>query len=155
MTSQVTAMKRPFAPTGRLAPDLDRVEAYWRSLLRGSAQIPFWDDFNPTVLPDIAGRLFLMGVYPGPDRFRFDQVGADITAAGHREVEGLFADETPPATPFEFLIAQCAATVEAGESTLYRHEPAQGRGYSRLILPMWGDGRIGMLLGAIDWSGLG
>ena len=146
-------MKRPFALAGRLPPDLARVEAYWRGLLRGSAEIPFWDDFNPTELPDLAGRLFLIGVYPKPERYRFDQVGADLMRAGHSELEGLFADETSPVTPFEFLIAQCAATTEASAPTLYRHEPGgERRPYERLILPMWGDGRLSMLLGAIDWS---
>lgn len=144
-------MKRPFAPTGHLTPDLDRVEAYWRGMLRGSAQIPFWDDFKPTDLPDLRGRLFLIGVYPKPSRFRFDLIGADVTQPG-QPLEGLFADETPPVTPFEFLISQCHATLEAEAPTLYRHEPDGGRRpYARLILPMWGDGRIGMLLGAIDW----
>lgn len=145
-------MKRPFAPTRHHSPDLDRVEAYWRGLLRGSAEIPFWDDFNPMELPDLANRLFLIGVYPKPERYRFDQVGADLRGSGHHDLEGLFADETPPVTPFEFLIPQCAATTEASAPTLYRHEPDGGRSYRRLILPMWGDGRLSMLLGAIDWN---
>lgn len=144
-------MKRPFAPSGRLPPDLARVEAYWRGLLRGSAEIPFWDDFKPTDLPDLAGRLFLIGVYAKPERYRLDQVGADLMRPG--EQEGLFVDETAPVTPFEFLTAQCAATTEAAATTLYRHEPDGGRRpYRRLILPMWGDGHLSMLLGAIDWS---
>lgn len=142
-------MKRPFAPTGGLSPDLTRVQACWQGLLRGSAKIPFWDDFDPTVLPDLEGRLFLIGVYSKPERFRFDSVGAELTKAGKREVEGLFADETPAASPFDFLIAQCAATTEASAPTLYRHEAE--RAYDRLILPMWGDGRLSMLLGCVDW----
>ena len=145
-------MKRPFAPSRQLPPDLARVEAYWRGLLRGSAQIPFWDDFNPTELPDLEGRLFLMGVYSKPERYRFDQVGRDLMQRG-REQEGLFADEAPPATPFEFLISQCAATTEAEAPTFYQHQPEAGRRpYQRLILPMWGDGRLSMLLGAVDWN---
>ena len=36
------------------------MDAYWRGLLRGSAQMPFWDDYRPTDLPDLADRLFLV-----------------------------------------------------------------------------------------------
>lgn len=145
-------MKRPFAPS-RLTPDLDRVEAYWRGMLRGHALIPFWDDFKPTDLPDLRGRLFLIGVYSKPNRFRFDDIGAELVQPGRYELEGLFADERPPSTPFEFLISQCAATLESEAPTLYRHEPeGDRRPYARLILPMWGDGRISMLLGAVDWT---
>lgn len=141
-------MKRPFAPTGRLSPDLKRVRDYWEGLMRGSARIPFWDDFNPADLPDLKGRLFLIGVYPKPERYRFDEVGAELTSKGRREVEGLFADEVPPAAPFEFLVSQCSATTEAGEPTLYRCEA-----YTRLILPMWGDGRLSLLAGVVEWEG--
>jgi hypothetical protein len=49
--------------------------------------------------------------------------------------------------PFGYLRAQCSATVEARAPTC--HEDAAG--YSRILLPMWGDGHIGMLLGAVDW----
>ncbi len=45
----------------------------------------------------------------------------------------------------KFLRAQASATVEARAPTFYR-----GAGYARMLLPMWGDGRIGMLLGALD-----
>ncbi len=141
-------MKRPFAPSAHLTPDLARVEAYWRSLLRGSAQIPFWDDFDPSKLPDLRDRQFLVGVYARPERYRFDLVGGALTKASGHELEGLFADETPPAWPFEYLIAQCAATTEAGAPTLHRAEG--DRPYSRLILPMWGDGRLSMLAGVIE-----
>lgn len=143
-------MKRPFAPS-YLTPDLTRVQAYWQSLLRGSAQIPFWDDFNPTMLPDLQDRLFLIGVYPRPERYRYDRIGAELTRVANREMEGLFADEVPPGPPFDFLISQCAAATEASAPTLYRHQPETGPDYSRLILPMWGDGRLSMLLGAVDW----
>lgn len=139
-------MKRPFAPSGHLSPDLARVEACWRGLLRGSAKIPFWDDFNPTTLPDLQTRLFLIGVYTKPERYRFDQVGADLRPG----LEGLFADEVAPAPPFEFLASQAHATTEAAAPTLYRHEGEKP--YTRLLLPMWGDGRIGMLLGAVDFA---
>jgi hypothetical protein len=62
------------------------------------------------------------------------------------------------ADPFQYLNSQGLATIESRAPTYYRHEVAEHgssratEGYSRLILPMWGDGRIGMLLGAVAWG---
>ncbi|MGE5501733.1 MAG: hypothetical protein ACM3W4_07390 [Ignavibacteriales bacterium] len=145
MTTQVTAMKRPFAPPAHLPPGLERVQAYWRGLLRGSAQIPFYDDYDPTALPDLRRRIFLIGVYAKPERYRFEQVGGDL----RKGLEGLFADEIQPTPPFEFLVSQAHATTEASAPTAF-HDGE--RPYVRLLLPMWGDGRIGMLLGAVEWD---
>lgn len=144
-------MKRPFAPGGRLPPDLRQVLGHWRGLRRGAADMPFWDDFDPTALPDLAGRLFLLGVFTGPERYRYELLGPELTTTAGRALAGQFADRAGPAPPFEFLVAQAAATTEAAAPTVYRHTPAGGRAYARLLAPMWGDGRIGMLLGAIDW----
>ncbi|WP_041373032.1 PAS domain-containing protein [Phenylobacterium zucineum] len=135
-------MKHPYAVPGRLPADLERVYAYWKGLLRGSAQIPFWDDARLTDLPDLAGRLFLVDAFQRPERFRFGTVGEDLPA----DLSGLFLDEVEPPTPFEFLLSQASATVEAQAPTYVRAED----GYARLLLPMWGDGRISMLLGAVD-----
>jgi hypothetical protein len=64
---------------------------------------------------------------------------------------GKFADEIQPRTPFNYLCSQCSATVENREPTFFHHRSGAGGAFSRLLLPMWGDGRIGMLLGAVDW----
>lgn len=136
-------LNHPFAVPARLPPDLDRVRAYWRGLLRGSAQIPFWDDAKLTELPDLADRLFLVDVFAQPERFRFGVVGKAID----RGLGGLFLDEADLDRPFDFLRTQCTAAVEGGALTLYRH--MDGEGYQRLVLPMWGEGRISMLLGAV------
>jgi hypothetical protein len=135
----------PFALPARLSPDLTRVHAYWRGLLRGSAQMPFWDDFRPTDLPDLADRIFLVDVFQRPERFRLGVVGRGI---GGESLGGLFLDESPLPQPFAFLRSQCAATVEAGEPTLTVLDDKDRS--ARLVLPMWGDGRISMLLGAVD-----
>lgn len=141
-------MTRPYAPPRRLTPDLQRVQAYWEGLLRGSAEIPFWDDLDLGTLPDLAPRLFLVGVFDKPDRYRFDLVGAALTAAAGEEVAGRFLDEIQPRGPFTWLASQCSATVEAGAPTWF--EAPSDAGYRRLLLPLWGDGRISMLLGAVD-----
>jgi hypothetical protein len=140
------ATKHPFAVPARLSPDLTRVEAYWKGLLRGSAKMPFWDDAKLTDLPDLADRLFLLDVFDHPERFRFDMVGRGLADDG---LAGLFIDEADLAHPFEFLRAQATATVECAAPTYVRHEGGR-RAYGRLLLPMWGDGRISMLLGAVD-----
>jgi hypothetical protein len=61
------------------------------------------------------------------------------------------------ADPFQYLNSQGLATIESRAPT-HRHEVAERdssratEGYSRLILPMWGDGHIGMLLVAVAWG---
>ena len=141
-------MKHPFGLPARLSPDQTRVLAYWRGLLRGAAAMPFWDDAKLSDLPDLADRLFLVDVFQQPERFRFGVVGEALTG---EDVAGLFLDETALPSPFEFLRAQCSATVEGAEPSLFAGA-AGDRPYSRLLLPMWGDGRISMLLGAVDFG---
>lgn len=145
-------MTRPFAPPEHLLPDLLRVKAYWQGLLRGSAEMPFWDDLDLTTLHDIAGRLFLVGVFSKPERLRLDIVGEDLAAAQGAPVAGLFTDEIACAPPLNFLNAQASATLEASAPTYAEGALPDGRTYRRLLLPMWGDGRISMLLGVVDLS---
>lgn len=140
-------MKHPFAVPAHLSPDLARVQAYWRGLLRGAAKIPFWDDAKLSDLPDLTDRLFLIDAFQGPERFRFAEVGAGV---GGQEMEGRFLDETDLAWPFEFLRAQSSVTIECAAPTCFDADEAGGhKAYSRLLLPMWGDGRISMILGVV------
>jgi hypothetical protein len=146
-------MKHPYAPPTRLSPDLARVHAYWRGLLRGTANMPFWDDAKLTDLPDLADQLLLVDVFDRPERFRISSVGKGLSL---ENVAGEFIDEVDLNSPLEFLRSQSSATVEAAAPTYYRREggdqPSLARAYSRLLLPMWGAGRIGMLLGAFDFG---
>lgn len=149
----VLEMNRPYAAPTRLAPDLARVRAYWKGLLRGGAQMPFWDDAKLTDLPELADRLLLIDVFERPERFRFRDTG---DALHSQDLTGRFIDEIELSWPFEFLRSQCSATVESATPTYFRHEggkqsPSMGD-YSRLLLPMWGEGRIGMLLGAVTFG---
>ncbi len=146
-------MTHPYAIPSRLSPDLTRVHAYWKGLLRGGADMPFWDDAKLTDLPDLASRLLLIDVFQKPERFRLAVVG-EALAGG--DVTGRFIDELESGWPLEFLRSQCTATVECSGPTWFRRdaddEDASAKGWSRLLLPMWGEGRIGMLLGAVDFS---
>jgi hypothetical protein len=145
-------MKHPFAVPTHLSPDLERVRAYWRGLLRGGAETPFWDDAKLSDLPDLTDRLLLIDVFQKPERFRLGSVGKDL---GGEALAGCFLDETALGPPLEFLRAQSSATVECAAPTWFRFEgedsgPAST--YSRLLLPMWGDGRISMILAAVDFG---
>lgn len=140
-------MKHPFAAPTRLAPELARVEAYWRERLRGSAEIPFWDDIRLEDLPDLKPHLMLIETFSRPERFRFAIVGSGL---GETPLDGCFLDETELGSPFEFLRSQCSATIEAAAATFYLAPEQPGSAhYSRLLLPLWGDGRISMILGAV------
>lgn len=143
-------MTRPFAPPRRMSPDLVRVQAYWEGLLRGSAKVPFADDLDLSALPDLSGRLFVVGVFNKPERFRIDLVGEELTTAFGQEAAGLFADEIAHVPPFKLLASQCSATIEAAAPTWFEDNTTVAEGYRRLLLPLWGDGRISMLLGVVD-----
>ena len=140
--------KHPYPVPSRLSPELARVHAYWRGLLRGGAEMPFWDDARLTDLPDLADRLFLIDVFGRPERCRFGTLGKALDSDG---LGGRFLDETDLASPFAFLRSQASATIECAAPTFFRDEAAPG-GYGRLLLPMWGEGRISMLLGAVDFA---
>lgn len=140
------AATSPF-PLQDLEPDLEALHAYWASLIRGDNNMPFLDDFAPTALPQLEERLVVLDVYDKPNRFRYSSiVGAELEKRYGAGVRDLFVDAADKRAPFDFLESQAEATVESAEPTYYR-----ALGYSRLLLPMWGDGRIGMLLGAVVW----
>lgn len=147
----------PFSLPEKLEPDLARVHAYWESLKRGDNNMPFWDDVNLSSLPDLSHRLTLIDVFSNPERFRLRLLGDELQQRAVEALTGKFLDEIVQPHPFEYLRAQCSVTVELRAPTYYRHATAEPRTagpsitYARLLLPMWGDGHIGMLLGAVDW----
>lgn len=140
----------PFRLPRSLDPDLARIRAYWRGLLRGAAEMPFADDLDMNALADLREQLMVIEVFTEPERLRFDIVGKGI---GAPETVGRFADEIEPKTPFEFLRAQASVTLEAARATFFKRDEgaAGGRGYARLLLPLWGDGHIRLVLGAVEW----
>lgn len=138
----------PYSAPRILPPRLDRAHAYWRSLIRKKAPMPFWDDLTPSDMGDLVGDAFTLEVFDKPERFRFALVGEGLEAGGVPELQGTFLGEGSLPSPFDFLLSQASATVEAGQPTLHRFTGPDR--YDRLLLPMWGDGRTGLLLGVID-----
>jgi hypothetical protein len=136
----------PF-PLADLEPDLEQLRAYWTSLIRGDNDMPFLDTFSPNALANLTKRLLVLDVFDKPNRFRYNGLlGADLEAKYGGDVRDLFVHETARRAPFDFLESQAEATVESARPTYYR-----GTDYSRLLLPMWADGRVGMLVGAVVW----
>jgi hypothetical protein len=62
-----------------------------------------------------------------------------------------FIHEIELRAPIEELTTQCWFTIQRREPTYFRRDASPGArtGYSRLVLPLWANGHIEMLLGAI------
>ena len=149
----MTRSTPPFALPDKLPLDLDRVWVYWKSLKRGENKIPFWDDLKLSSLPDLGDRLMLIDVFERPQRFRFNSVGEKIQQNYGGDLVGKFADEIDPKNPLEFFTAQASVTIEANVPTFFTNtttsESRRNVGKARLLLPMWGNGRIEMMLGVV------
>jgi len=143
---------QPFPLPRTLPPALARIERIWKGLIRSENEMPFSDDVDPSLFSKAAANLVLIDVFAGPQRFRFNHLGEKIIRKLGGNVAGQFADEAEARSPFDYLVAQASATVEARVPTLYASlSPRQkrARGYKRILLPTWGNGRIELLLGAI------
>jgi hypothetical protein len=147
----MTGESAAFTLPDRLEPDLERVRAYWNGLKRGENDIPFWDDVKPSTQAPFADRLMMIEAFENPLRFRFDLVGEDVTRRYGAAISGKFSDEVQLHPPIDRLTDQCRATIEQRAPTYFRHA-AGGTSYSRLILPLWGNGRIEMLICAACFS---
>ena len=144
----------PFAVPERLPPPFKDVFNYWKQLIRGRNEMPFWDDVNLAKLPELADRLMFVDVYEDPQRFRLNTLGQKIQKLYGANLIRKFTDEIEPKPPFEFFAAQASATVEASAPTLLKlgsrsRKKQEKVSYRRLLLPMWGNGRIEALLGLI------
>lgn len=144
-------MTYPFAIPERLPQVYGRVLHYWKDLKRGDNEMPFSDDVNVTLLPDLVDRLMFVEAFERPQRFRLNTIGKTVAELYGSNVSGRFADEIEPKAPFDFLIAQASAALEIRAPTYFRSEGASGTalGYGRLLLPMWGNGRIDTILGLV------
>jgi len=136
----------------QLEPDLDRVRAYWDGLKRGDNDIPFWDDMKFSMKARLARDVMVIEAFEDPLRFRFGLVGDDIAHRYGATITGKFTDEVEFRPPIDKLTEQCFATIERRAPTYFRSSPGRGVGYSRLALPLWGNGRIEMLIGAVCFS---
>ena len=63
----MTTMNNPYPLPEKISPTLLRVISYWESLKRGNNNMPFWDDVNLSVLPDLTDRLLLIDVFVNPE----------------------------------------------------------------------------------------
>jgi hypothetical protein len=147
MTSEGAAFPLP----DRLEPDLESVRAYWDGLKRGENNIPFWDDVKLSTQAPLEDHVVMIEAFENPLRFRFDLVGEEVTRRYGTTIAGKFTDEVHLHPPFDELTDQCRATVERRAPTYFRHT-TDGASYSRLILPLWGNGHIEMLIAAACFS---
>lgn len=147
----------PYSIPKSIEADLARLRAYWESLKRGQNDIPFADDVKVSALPDLSDRLMLVDVFEKPERYRFSIVGQQIVDRYGSNIAGQFADEIDPHNPLDYFRSQCSATLESRLPTYFRPastDPSGSRvagAYARILLPMWGDGHIVTLLGAMVW----
>jgi hypothetical protein len=148
----MTILGGSFLLPDRLESDLDRVHAYWNGLKRGDNDIPFWDDVKFSMKARLARDVMVIETFEDPLRFRFDLLGDDITRRYGATITGKFTDEVDLRPPMDELTEQCRATIERRAPTYFRHATAEGVGYSRLVLPLWGNGRIEMLIVAASFS---
>ena len=145
----------PYAMPDFLDHEVAVILAYWEELKRREHDIPFWDDVQLTALREFSDTLMMIDVFEKPERFRFGVVGRAIVRRYGSDVESHFADEVSRRPPFEYLVSQCSATVQAGAPPYYHHiaanahDPDPSKAYLRMLLPLRGEGRIAMLLGAV------
>jgi hypothetical protein len=136
----------PF-PLTDIEPELEGLRQYWASLIRGNNDMPCWEDFKPSAVGQLSRRLVVLDVFDKPNRFRFSGLlGSELRERYGEDVRDMFLHEAARRAPFNFLESQAEAALESAKPTYYR-----AGAYSRILLPMWGDGRIGMLLGAVVW----
>jgi hypothetical protein len=151
MTGDVQGYSLP----DQLEPDLSGVQAYWNRLKRGANDVPFWDDVKFSLRSRLGRESTPIDVFESPLRFCFDLIGADLTDWYGEAIGSKFLDEIDLQAPFDGLTLQCKATVEGCAPTYYCQTTARKAdvehpgGYARLLLPLRGNGRIEMLLGAV------
>jgi hypothetical protein len=138
--------RNPFPLPDRLDTRLQPVVSLWEGLKRGENGMPFADDLGVDSLSKLPGTPFLLSVSDVPERYRFEFLGDNLRGVA---TPGSFLDEVPSNVNFSYLRAQSSATVEAAAPTFLRLTQRSGYNFSRVLLPLWGDGCVSMLLGAI------
>ena len=136
--------QNPLALPDSLDQRLQPVVSLWEHLKRAENRMPFTDDLNLSILSNLSGNSFLLSAFTSPERFRFEFLNEVLQRA---TPTGTFVDETSSDLHFSYLQGQSSITVEAAEPTLLRLTHASGQKFSRILLPMWGNGQVNMLLG--------
>jgi hypothetical protein len=135
----------------RFEAELVSIYESWRATRRGDNDMPFSDDVNLPSLGSGANDAALIDVFENPLRFRLGLAGRSIAAQLGPDRAGKFLDELQPQGLLDHLEAQCAATVRSRAPTYFRHSSVPA--YARIALPLWGNGRIEMLLVAAAAAG--
>jgi hypothetical protein len=142
----------PFAIQAPHSDRLGAVHDYWRSLLRGGAEVPFADDVDVTRLEALCPDVLLIGVFEKPRRFRIDLARTPHAPQIEIDLVGRFLDEIDPPATLALLRAQADAAAETLAAAVYEHRPKSGHPcYGRLVLPAWGEGRVSLLLVALEF----
>jgi len=141
------ACLNPFPIPNKLDPDLRPAFSLWQHLRRAENNMPFSDDLKFSDLSDLSAKSFALSVFTSPERFRFEFLHKGLQGV---TTAGQFIDEMPRDANFGYLRAQSSATLEAAEPTFLSLGEDSRRNFCRLLLPMWGNGQINMLLGAIN-----
>lgn len=145
---------QPFPLPRKLSPALASAYRHWKALIRAENTMPFSDDISLLRHGKLAPNFLLIDVFSMPQRFRFNHLGEKTIAKFGADISGKFADELDLREPLNYFLAQASATVEAAAPTSYSSSPPRPNktcrgGYSRILLPAWGNGRVDLLLGAI------
>jgi hypothetical protein len=145
---------QPFPLPRKLSPALASAYRHWKALIRAENTMPFSDDISLLRHGKFSTNLLLIDVFSKPQRFRFNHLGEKTIAKFGVDITGKFADELALREPLNYFLAQASATVEVAAPTFYSSSPPRPKrtrrgGYSRILLPAWGNGRVDLLLGAI------
>jgi len=145
---------QPFPLPRKLSPALASAYRRWKALIRAENTMPFSDDISLLRHGKLSTNLLLIDVFSKPQRFRFNHLGEKTIAKFGVDITGKFADELDLREPLNYFLAQASATVEVAAPTFYSSSPPRPKrtrrgGYSRILLPAWGNGRVDLLLGAI------
>ncbi len=139
--------RNPFPLPDRLDAKLQAVVSLWEGLRRGENEVPFGDDLGTSALTNLSGNPFVLRVFGSPERYRFEFLSDGLRREAVLE---RFVDEMQPNGNFSYLRAQSSATIEAAEPTLFHLTTSSGHRFSRVLLPLWGNGQVDLLLGAFD-----
>ena len=139
----------PYPLPDALSKDLTQAWDYWNNLKRGNAAMPFVDDVKLGELK--ADQAILIKVFRMPQRFCVEFAGQGVGLSYGGDLLGKFVDELPARPPLNYFLSQCSATVEARAPTGYLNACAKADigSYQRILLPLWADGHVAALLGAV------
>jgi hypothetical protein len=143
-------ISNPFTVPSELPGRLSGIFAYWQKLRRGANEMPFADDLQFAAVLELSRAIVVLDVFADPERFRFNLIGDGLLvnqeASAHK-----FLDEVQFTGQLAYLRSQASATVEAAQPTymLFKNKTNQPA-FKRLLLPMWGRGQIGTILGVAE-----